>query len=70
MDNIIGPITQQIIDNCQKEISKEETKEKIVKHIVEPIMNGLFKKYLLYIFCFIVMQMMILALLIYIICQK
>jgi hypothetical protein len=65
----IGPITQQILDNCSKELSKSETKEKIVKNIVEPIMHGLFRKYLSYILCFIVMQMMIIGLLIYIICK-
>ena len=65
----IGPITQQILDNCSKELGKSETKEKIMKNIVEPIMHGLFLKYLSYILCFIVMQMMIISLLIYIICR-
>ena len=65
----IGPMTQQLLDNCTKELNKTETKEKIMKHVIEPIMNGLFKKYLSYILCFIIMQMMIITLLIYIICK-
>lgn len=65
----IGPITQQLLDNCTKELGKHETKEKILKNVVEPIMHGLFRKYLSYILCFIIMQMMIIGLLIYIICK-
>jgi hypothetical protein len=65
----IGPITQQLLDGFSKEFSKSETKEKIMKNIVEPVMNGLFRKYLSYILCFIIMQMMIIGLLIYIICK-
>lgn len=65
----IGPITKQIITNCANELGKNENKEKILKTLVEPIMYGLFRKYLSYILCFIIMQMMIIGLLIYIICR-
>ena len=65
----IGPITQQLLDNCTKELGKSETKDKIIKNIIDPILNGLFRKYLSYILCFIIMQTMIIILLIYIICK-
>ncbi len=65
----IGPITQQLLDNCTKELAKSDTREKIIKNVIDPIMNGLFRKYLSYILCFIIMQVMIIILLIYIICR-
>lgn len=65
----VGPVTRQLIDNCTKELGKTETRDKIIKNIIDPIMNGLFKKYLSYIACFIIMQIMIIILLIFIICK-
>jgi len=65
----IGPITQQLLDNCTKELGKSETRDKIIKNIVDPIMNGLFRKYLSYILCFIIMQVIVIILLIFIVCK-
>ena len=63
----IGPITQDLLEKCAKEIKKKETKEKIMKHLIDPVVNEFFMRYSSYITCFMFIHLIIIILLIYII---
>ena len=62
----IGPVMKGIIDACTKELKKKEVKDKIMKNIIDPVGNEIFRKYSKYIMIYMLMQFMIIALLIYI----
>lgn len=63
----IGPLTQNLLEACSKELKKKETREKIMQNVFDPVANELFKKYSLYISCFMFIHLVIIILLIYII---
>jgi len=63
----IGPVTKDIVELCIKEIKKKETKEKIMKNLVDPIIAELFKRYSKYIVLYFVIHLAIIVMLIYII---
>jgi hypothetical protein len=41
----LGPTTDYILDMCIKEVNKKKTKEKIFKHIVDPLFLELSTRY-------------------------
>jgi hypothetical protein len=43
--NFIGPMTTKIINSFIKEIKKKKNKEKIMKNIIEPILNDINDRY-------------------------
>lgn len=45
MDKIIGPATDNIIDILTSEIYKERNRKKIIKRIIQPILEDINKKY-------------------------
>jgi len=45
MDRYVGPMTGAVIDNIIKEIKKKPNKEKIMKHIVDPLLKDLTTRY-------------------------
>jgi hypothetical protein len=45
MDNYISPITDNLIDLLTKEISKVKNRKKIMKNIIQPILEDINKKY-------------------------
>jgi len=63
----LGPITNDILDQCSKVIKKPETKEKIMKNVIDPIVSEFFSRYYSYLTCFIFIQLIIIVLLVYLI---
>lgn len=63
----IGPFTKDLLNTCANELKKKETKEKIMKNLIDPVVNEFFKRYSMYISCFMFIHMIIIILLIYII---
>lgn len=63
----IGPLTQDLLEACTKEIKKKETKEKIMKNLIDPLVNEFFKRYSMYVTCFMFIHIITIILLIYII---
>lgn len=61
-----GPVTQGIIDACVKELRKTETKEKIMKNMIDPFVKGIFKRYSGFIALYFITHFIIIILLIYI----
>tara|TARA_Y100000780_G_C13695839_1_gene422043 strand:- start:2176 stop:2406 length:231 start_codon:yes stop_codon:yes gene_type:complete len=59
----IGPTTNLIIDSCINEVNKKETKEKILKYIVDPLILDLSKRYYPYFVTIIVILVLIIILL-------
>lgn len=45
MDLYIGPMTDTILTNISNEIKKKKNREKIMKHIIGPILEDINKKY-------------------------
>jgi hypothetical protein len=45
MSSYVGPFTNGIIDDVIKEIKKKKTKEKIMKHIIDPLLCDLSTRY-------------------------
>lgn len=45
MDKIIGPATSNIIDILTTEIYKERNRKKIIKKIIQPILEDINRKY-------------------------
>lgn len=63
----IGPLTKNLLEQCSKELKKEETKNKIITYIIDPIVSEFFKRYYAYITFFLFIQIIIILLLIYMI---
>lgn len=56
----IGPITDEIVDGLVKEFQRKKIKDKIVKHMIDPILCDIAEKY----YPHVVTLMVILALMI------
>lgn len=63
----IGPLTQDLLNTLSNEFNKKETKEKISKLVIDPLLSQIIYKYLSYGLSFITLQLIIIALLIYLI---
>lgn len=63
----IGPLTQNLLEVCTNEIKKKDTKEKIMKNLIEPVVNEFFKRYSVYVISFMLIHIITIILLIYII---
>ena len=63
----IGPWTQGIIEAFGSELKKKETKEKILKNLIEPVITEFFNRYYPFITCFMLVHFLTIGLLIYII---
>lgn len=63
----IGPLTKEIIDTCIKELKKKETKLKINKYLIDPILKEVMFKTYPYALSHVFFQIIIIAMLIYII---
>jgi hypothetical protein len=70
MSTYIGPITQDILNACITEVKKPENKERISKHIIDPITYQIFKKVKLYYMIIVGIQLLTLVLLGYAIFRK
>jgi len=63
----IGPLTKDILETCAKELKKKETKDKIMKNVIDPVVSEFFRRYSAYISCFMFIHIITILLLIYII---
>ena len=63
----IGPLTKDLLDACIKEVKKKETKDKIMKNLIDPVVNEFFQRYSVYISSFFLIHLIMIILLIYII---
>jgi hypothetical protein len=45
MSSYVGPITNSVIDGVIKEINKKKTKEKIMRHVIDPLLCDLSIRY-------------------------
>lgn len=65
----VGPLMKDLLDNISKEVKKKENKDKIINNIIDPLAHEVFKRYSVYIFCFVLLQIIMLVLLVYIACN-
>lgn len=63
----LGPLTKNFLDILSNEINKKENKEKLMEHIIDPVVSEFFKRYYTYITFFLFIQFIIILLLIYVI---
>jgi hypothetical protein len=59
----IGPMTDTLINSFVKEMKKNKNKKKIMKNIVEPILNDINDRYYLHMITLIVLLIVIIILL-------
>lgn len=62
-DSFIGPMTDNIINSFIDEIKKKKNKEKIMKNIIEPIINDINDRYYPHMLMLIVLLALIIILL-------
>jgi uncharacterized membrane protein len=65
----IGPLTQELINACIKEMKKKETRHRINKYIIDPVLSEVVSRTYPYAISHAIMQVIIIILLIYIILQ-
>jgi len=63
----IGPITQDIINSFANELKKKETRQKISRYIIDPIFSEITDRLYSYAGLFLIIQLVIISLLLYII---
>jgi hypothetical protein len=63
MSTYIGPFTNSLIDGVVKEFKKKEMKEKIIKHIIDPLMCDLSARYYPYFISIILFLILIIIML-------
>jgi hypothetical protein len=63
----LGPLTKDLLETCAKELKKKETKDKIMKNVIDPVVNEVFRRYSAHISCFMFIHIITLLLLFYII---
>lgn len=63
----IGPLTQDLLNTCINEFKKKDTRDKLTKNIIDPIILEVKKRFYNYYILFIILQFIIICLLIYII---
>lgn len=64
MTSFVGPLTDAVINNIVKEIKKKETREKIMKNIVDPLLCDLSSRYYPYFLTVIITLLLIVILLV------
>ena len=63
----IGPITENIINTVANELKKKDTRKKISNHIITPVMEEVIERTYPYMFIFVISQVLIILLLIYLV---
>lgn len=64
MSSYIGPITDSVIEMIIKELKKKETKEKVMKNIIDPLIKDMSSRYYPYFMMMIVILLLIIMLLV------
>lgn len=67
MTSYIGPITDNILKTCFKEIKKEETKVKIDQYVISPLMTQVYDRCKGIILVAVLAQLLIIVMLAYLI---
>jgi hypothetical protein len=74
VENIVGSITDRVVDTASKHIKNKKNREKIMKNIIEPVLTDINKKYyphyITLITLFIMMIIMLIILLTISLCSK
>jgi len=63
-DGYVGPITNSIIDGVIKELKRKRNKEKILKHIIDPLLYDLTSRYYHYFITIIIILVIMVLILI------
>jgi hypothetical protein len=63
----IGPLTQELLNKCIDEFKKKNNRDKLSKNIIDPIVNEIKEKFYNYYILFIILQLIIVCLLVYIV---
>lgn len=66
MTSYIGPITNSVIEGISKELKKKETKDKIMKNIVNPLIHDVLARYYPYFISMLIIFLIIIILLVFI----
>jgi pyridoxal/pyridoxine/pyridoxamine kinase len=64
MSGYIGPATDAVIDGIIKELKKKQTKEKVMKNIIDPLLCDMSSRYYPYFMMITVILIIIIVLLI------
>jgi uncharacterized membrane protein len=64
MTTYIGPITDSVIEGIIKELKKKETKEKVMKNIIDPLILDMSSRYYPYFMMVIIVLLIIVILLV------
>lgn len=64
MEECVGTIMNTIIDKISIEVKKKKTKERIMNHVIEPLLKDIITKYYSYLITMISMLIIIILLLI------
>ena len=62
----IGPMTENLLNTCIKELKKKTNRDKISKHIIDPIFKEITHKFYGYYLIMVFIQLIIICLLIFI----
>ena len=62
----IGPVTRDLLNSCIRELKKKDNKDKINKHIIEPVMYEVTNRCFPYLMIHLIIQIVIIVMLIYI----
>ncbi len=62
--NFVGPITDAILDSVITELNKVETKEKIMKQIIDPLLKDMSTRYYPYFMMIIIVLLIVIILLV------
>jgi hypothetical protein len=64
VENIVGNITDRIVDSASSHIKNKKNREKIMKNIIEPVLTDINKKYYPHYITLITLFIMMIAMLI------
>lgn len=64
MSSYIGPMTDAVIEGIIKELKKKETKEKVMRNIIDPLICDMSSRYYPYFMMMIVVLLVIIILLV------
>lgn len=62
-NSFIGPMTENIINSFVDEIKKKKNREKIMKNVIEPILNDINERYFPHMMTLVVLLVMVIILL-------
>ena len=66
MSQLIGPFTRNCINTIVHEIKKKDNRDKISNYIIKPLLSEMLSRCYPYIFSFLIIQLIIIVLLVYI----